>query len=251
MRSIVCLLGIVIAAACLPAPALQAQEFRGTAQEATELFALDAGLAVFEMEHQGAGAFRVRLLDEQGNVVEELAAAEGGFRGSRAVRVPRGGRYLLDVSATGPWSVRRRVDAQAAQVAAQAALLPDTASPVFKAASAAADEVSTAGWLARGFVGGALAGPVGAAFAVAVAGRSGVPDYARSDGGAEYGPGFQEAFAAQVRQQRKKRAFIGGMLGSGVFLAGLIWAVDIAGGGEGGAAGVGGNGGGQLTILPR
>lgn len=248
MRSILRLLGMVVVALALLAPALRAQEFQGTGQEATELFSLEAGLAVFEVEHRGAGAFRVRLLDEQGNLVEELAEAAGDFRGSRAVRVPRGGRYLLDVSATGPWSVRRRADGQAA--AAQAAALPDTASPAFRAASAAAGEVPTAGWLARGFVGGALAGPVGAAFAVALAGRSGVPAFTPSDGAA-HGPGFEEAFAAQVRQQRRKRAFIGGMLGSGVFLAGLIWAIDIAGGGEGGAPGTGPGGGSELILVPR
>lgn len=250
MRRFAWLASVLVAAAALAVAPLGAQSFQGTGQEATQLFPLDAGLTVFELSHEGAGDFRVRLLDEQGGVVEELARATGRFQGSRAVGIPQAGRYLLDVSATGAWSVRRR-DAAAAGVVDFAAL-PDTASPVYKAASEAARQVPTNAWLARGFVGGALAGPIGAAIAVGFADRSRVPSPAMAvHGGPEQDPGFDEAFAARVRESRKKKAFIGGMVGSGVFLAGMVWVIQIAQGGSGGGASTPDGGGGQFVVVPR
>lgn len=243
------MVSVLVLAAGLDAAALQAQSFQGAGQQATDLFSLNAGLAIFEVEHRGTGAFAVRLLSEHGSVVEEIARGVGPFQGSKAVSIPQGGRFLFDVSATGPWSVRRR---EGVSATTEAPVMPDTASPTYKAAVAAADEVGTGGWFVRGVIGGALAGPIGAGIVVGFAGRSRVQGPAASDGGGnDHEPGYNEAFAARVRQERKKKAFVGGMVGSGIFIAGLIWAVDIAGGGEGGAPGGEPPPGGVFATIPR
>ncbi len=251
MNRIAWFVSVLVIAAGTHASLLGAQSFSGAGQEATDLFSLDAGLTVFQMEHQGPGDFTVRLLDEQGGLVEELARATGPFRGSKAVGVPRSGRYLLDVNATGRWSMHLREEVVAVSMAPAGEALPDTASPVYKAAASAAREVRTRSWLARGFVGGVLGGPIGAAVVVGFADRSGVPSASTIvDGGPETDPGFDAAFTRLVRDSRKQKAFIGGMLGSAVFLGGLVWAIQIAGGGDG-AAGVPDPGSGEFVIIPR
>jgi hypothetical protein len=224
-------LGLLLAT---PAAPLGAQSFSGTGQQATDLFALPAGLTVFEVEHRAnAGSFAVRLLDGDGRLVEEIARGDGRFAGSKAVRIPEQGRYLLDVTASGAWVVRRR-DAPPAAPASPAEVRAGE-----EAGEAAARQAATGGWLVRGLVGGALAGPVGAAIAVGSAGRSGPRDPAlQAQAGADPGfrEGFEEAYLAHVRQERRKRAFIGGMLGTGVFLTAVIATVDIASRGGGGTA---------------
>ena len=78
---------------------------RGTGQEASRLFDLEATLYVFKLEYSGPDNFIVRLLDASGNSIETLANVIGEFDGSRAVRVPIRGKYLLNVAhASGPWS---------------------------------------------------------------------------------------------------------------------------------------------------
>lgn len=250
MNRIAWFVSVLAVAAGLDASHLDAQSFAGTGQEATKLFPLPAGLTVFQLEHQGEGPFTVRLLDERGTLVEELARVTGPFRGSKAVGIPQSGRYLLDVNATGRWAVHLREEVVAVSVAPTDAALPDTASPDYRAAAAAAREVRTGAWLARGFVGGALGGPIGAAIAVGFADRSGVSSAGVADGG-EPGPGFDAAYTRLVRDARKKKAFVGGMLGSAVFLGGLVWAIQIAHGGEGGGGGSTDPGGGQFILVPR
>ncbi len=81
------------------------REFSGIGQEATELFSLEKGLHVFEMKHSGSGHFGVRLLDSDGNYIELLANDVGNFDGSKAAKVERDGNYILDISASGNWSI--------------------------------------------------------------------------------------------------------------------------------------------------
>lgn len=248
MRSLFVWLGVLLLLPC----ALAAQQFTGRGQQATALFPLAEGLSVFEVEHRAeSGDFVVRLLDEQGQVVEELARGTGRFGGSKAVRVPRSGQYLLDVLATGPWSVRRR--------AADAAAGPEIDSPAYQQgqeAGMAAAPGAGAGWLARGLAGGLLAGPLGAGVAVGMASRSDVPLPAPPADGAPldlaYQDGYQQGFEQRVRANRKRMAFVGGMVGTGVFVFALIQALDIAGSGEGGGTGNPGQGPGTgFARLPR
>ena len=92
-----------------PADAPRTASFSGDRETATGFFRLSRGVKDFEMTHKGEGRFTVRLLDENGaKVGRSLAKVKGSFRGSRSVRVPRDGIYLLQVEADGPWTVRRR-----------------------------------------------------------------------------------------------------------------------------------------------
>jgi hypothetical protein len=80
--------------------------FTGIGQQASELFHLTSGLAVFKLSHDGAGHFGVWLLDNAGNKVELLAnSARGPFSGSKPVQIVATGSYLLDISADGAWNI--------------------------------------------------------------------------------------------------------------------------------------------------
>ncbi len=81
--------------------------FRGTSQEATDLFELSGGLHRFEMTHSGDANFIVDLLDENGTSVTMMGLVNeiGPFEGSKAVQVPQDGIYVLAVQANGPWTI--------------------------------------------------------------------------------------------------------------------------------------------------
>lgn len=226
-----------IAAVATTASPLSAQQLEGTGSHASPLFALDAGLAVFDVEHHGRGRFTVLLLDERAEVVARLADTAGAYSGSTAVRVPRSGRYLLDVEADGPWTIRLR-GAPAdvfAPAAAKAAADPAPLREARLAGEAAADAWSW-GWFARGLVGGALAGPIGAGFVVHRAGRSDIPpppDPATA--GPRFLADYRNAYADRLIARRKAAAFAGGIIGSTAFLLALLQWLDV--GGDGGRSG--------------
>lgn len=209
---------------------LAAQNFQGRGALATEKFTLAEGTAVFDVQHRGEGSFLVNLLDDGGNVVEELANVNGTFGDSRSVRIAKSGLYLFDVSATGDWSIRlRRNDLTPIESAES----PEAERGRTDGA-ALASRVSTTGWLARGFLGGVLLGPIGTGVAVAKAGSSaesaaaqavasqsaGTPDYAR---------GWEAAYLERLRMRRQRSALIGGAVGSGVLLFALLQVVDLGG----------------------
>ena len=77
----------------------------GTGQQASEMFYLDKGLAIFEMNHDGDGYFGVVLLNAEGDSIDLLANEIGEFDGSKAVGISESGIYLLDISADGGWTI--------------------------------------------------------------------------------------------------------------------------------------------------
>lgn len=77
----------------------------GTGQAATEKFELKAGLATAKMTHQGSSNFSIFLMNSKGERTELLVNEIGDFDGSKALTIPSDGQYLLDVSASGPWTV--------------------------------------------------------------------------------------------------------------------------------------------------
>jgi hypothetical protein len=87
----------------------QTSRFSGNHKTATNLFKLSRGPKRFEMTYRGNGKFTAQLLDKNGaKVGGSLANAKGSFKGSRSVRIPKDGIYLLQVEANGPWSIRVR-----------------------------------------------------------------------------------------------------------------------------------------------
>ena len=90
-----------------PEPAAEPLEFSGVGPQATEQFELSAGLARFEMAHQGESNFIVELLDEEGaEVGPSLMNEIGSIDSSQAIQIPEDGTYLLNVDADGSWTIR-------------------------------------------------------------------------------------------------------------------------------------------------
>jgi hypothetical protein len=71
------------------------------------MFRLEQGLTLIGMVHGGDGNFIVDLLDENGNPVAPMGLANeiGAFKGITPVQITRGGQYLLDIQANGPWEI--------------------------------------------------------------------------------------------------------------------------------------------------
>lgn len=89
-------------------------EATGEGSGRTRVIIHEGGLAVIHLGHAGEGGFRVRVVDEFGEPVDELtddedgevlADAEGRYSGSRAMVLSEG-RYRVQVVADGVWGVR-------------------------------------------------------------------------------------------------------------------------------------------------
>ena len=77
----------------------------GAGQQASKKFTLTKGLSVFKMSHSGSANFAPILMDGDGNRVELLANDIGVFQGSKAVGIAREGEYLIDITASGKWTI--------------------------------------------------------------------------------------------------------------------------------------------------
>lgn len=87
-----------------PSPPVEPVPLSGTGQQAAGPVSLVPGLVVAEMSHNGQANFAVKVLDDQGQMVELLANDIGPFGGAKAFR-SEGGEYLLDVTADGDWTI--------------------------------------------------------------------------------------------------------------------------------------------------
>ncbi|MCX6159949.1 MAG: hypothetical protein NTV87_01250 [Ignavibacteriae bacterium] len=75
----------------------------------TQIISLNQGPALFEMTHEGLGAFRVELRNPEGSrLVTTILDVTGKFKGIKEIKVPETGAYLLTVRSTGPWDVSYR-----------------------------------------------------------------------------------------------------------------------------------------------
>lgn len=64
------------------------------------------GPAALRMTYSGEGNFVVRLLDAKGERVGGSVANEiGAWSGTKAVNIPSTGKYVVDVDASGPWTI--------------------------------------------------------------------------------------------------------------------------------------------------
>lgn len=245
-KSVGLIVAAVLAMTLGAAPAI-GQRFSGTGQQATGLFTLNGGLVVWEMEHRGEGRFTVRLLDESGVLVEELVAHSGKpFIGSKAVRVPRTGRYLLDITASNDWSIGVR-GTSAGSAPLPAAVPADSAAPTqgAYAGAEAARRQGALGWMGTGFLGGVLLGPIGAglAFTTASSRSAELPPATRATlagRSPEYAAAFMDAFRDRLRSERRTATLVGGATGTAVFLFVIAQVAnwnDTGGGSSGGGTG--------------
>ena len=229
------------------APLANAQEFKGSGQQATALFELAAGLVIIEFEHHGTGRFEVRMLDAQGNAIQEVARGEGALRGSKAVRISDKGHYLFDIAATGEWQVRAR----AADRDNAPAALASSERMFLLQAEAMGDSLARRHeswswpWFMKGMAGGVLTGPIGMFYVAGRANRSSMtvpvmPESAVSPG--QYRDAFQVGFSSRVRATRKESAFVGGMVGTAAWAFLIVKLADVQfWGGGSDAPPVGGN----------
>ncbi len=225
MRSDRILVTASLVALC--ASSLAAQSYKGKGPEATQKFALTEGRAVFEMSVRGDGPFAVRLLDEAGNVVGELAKGDGVFGGSNVLAIPKTGMYQFDVSAPGDWDVR---------LVSNSPILTTNTDPEAASAVAAGktngSKPGTFGWLSRGFLGGLVAGPIGTALMVNSAGNHADrtaqnATSALSQGDAAYRVSYQQGYGAQLRLRQQRSAAVGGLVGSAGLAAVLIHVIHL------------------------
>lgn len=64
------------------------------------------GSAALRMTYSGEGNFVVRLLDAKGEKVGGSVANEiGAWSGTKDVKIPSTGKYVVDVDASGPWTI--------------------------------------------------------------------------------------------------------------------------------------------------
>jgi hypothetical protein len=83
-------------------------KLHGKGRQASEQFALEPGLSIFEFTHNGTSNFIVKLLDENGKEIDTVVNQIGPFEGDYGFGYERGGRRLLDVTADGEWTVAIR-----------------------------------------------------------------------------------------------------------------------------------------------
>lgn len=88
-----------------PSTSPLSKDVSGVGQQVTDPIVLSAGLARFALVHKGHRNFSVWLLDSSGRNVSLLVNQIGPATVSKAVAVPRGGSYLLNVDADGAWGI--------------------------------------------------------------------------------------------------------------------------------------------------
>ena len=80
-------------------------EFKGTGDSVSKTMDLAVGAYVVRMTHNGEENFAVKVLAASGTLVDLPANAIGSYSGSKVVTIRTAGKYILDISADGEWSV--------------------------------------------------------------------------------------------------------------------------------------------------
>ncbi len=81
------------------------QTFSGQGANITPFFNGNTGGLRLVLRHSGQRNFIVRLLDSRGQTVDLSANVIGPHEGSKVVRLPGNGQYLLVIEADGAWSI--------------------------------------------------------------------------------------------------------------------------------------------------
>jgi len=88
-------------AAAVPLP----QTFSGQGPVSSPLFSANSGSLRLAMKHSGDANFSVIVMDTQGRTIDLAANVIGPYDGSKVVRLPSKGIYILVVEANGPWTI--------------------------------------------------------------------------------------------------------------------------------------------------
>ncbi len=98
-----------------PIPEPEPITIEGTGDKASPKFELLAGIATFEMSHDGSSNFIVQLMSESGETIDLLVNTIGQYTGAKAIGVQKGallgaepGMYLLNIQADGSWGITVR-----------------------------------------------------------------------------------------------------------------------------------------------
>jgi hypothetical protein len=89
----------------LPPSAKELVRLEGEGQSFTTPFSLDAGGALFQMQHSGKGTFGMQLVGSTGRNIDLLASGTGSFNGSKTVNIETKGTYFISIIADGKWSI--------------------------------------------------------------------------------------------------------------------------------------------------
>jgi hypothetical protein len=84
---------------------LPAIKLSGAGDQATTKFELHEGLSLWTITHAGRSNVQMSLLSSEGKEVTMPFNEIGRFEGTRIVRVPKTGTYLINVGADGKWTV--------------------------------------------------------------------------------------------------------------------------------------------------
>ncbi len=85
---------------------LPPKKLEGNGAAASDFFSLKAGPAKFRLTYDGAGLFAPSLINAaDGTVITLLANELSNFNGDKTVEVFADGIYLVDVTASGKWSI--------------------------------------------------------------------------------------------------------------------------------------------------
>ena len=85
-------------------PYAKTYSFEGTGDDVQSFTTTSGGTWIFRMNYPGEEVFIVRLLDDHGDSIEELANEGGSYTGTKSVQMVAG-TYYLDVSAAAPWTI--------------------------------------------------------------------------------------------------------------------------------------------------
>ena len=98
-----------------PTPEPEPITLKGNGDSVSAKFELVAGIATFEMSHDGTSNFIVQLMSDSGETVDFLVNAIGQYSGTRAVGVQKDaimgakpGTHLLNIQADGSWNITIR-----------------------------------------------------------------------------------------------------------------------------------------------
>lgn len=87
------------------APGAPLVQFKGSGQSASPTFQLPAGAYVMKMTHNGRRNFAVVVQTTGGDYVGLMANTIGAFDGSKVLVIEQGGKFIMDITADGDWTI--------------------------------------------------------------------------------------------------------------------------------------------------